>query len=188
MTKALSNVDRVSKTFKQGEDINEEFSCRDIGTLELPFWLTCLSCMLTDGVLVVSTIMGSTFLQQRFNYTPEEAGILYTMPYISSAVLSPLVGFYVNKYGNRMTVTIMGSVFMLLAHVLKACIPDCQKCWYSTIPLMLEGFSYTTYAVVLWGALPYLVEARVLGTAFGIVTSAQNLILIIFPPIVGYLN
>lgn len=40
------------------------------------------------------------------------------------------------------------------------------------VPLVLQGISYTAYAVVLWGALPYMVEARALGTAFGICTSA----------------
>ena len=47
------------------------------------------------------------------------------------------------------------------------------------------GFSYSTYTVVLWGALPYMVEAKVLGTAFGICTVFSNLGMAVAPPIVG---
>ena len=55
-------------------------------------------------------------------------------------------------------------------------------------PLILLGLSYTTYAVVLWGSLPYMVEAHTLGTAFGICTTFQNLGTVIAPPIIGYIQ
>jgi len=58
----------------------------------------------------------------------------------------------------------------------------------SLVPLILLGLSYTTYAVVLWGSLPYMVEARTLGTAFGICTSFQNFGTVIAPPIIGWIN
>lgn len=56
------------------------------------------------------------------------------------------------------------------------------------MPLIILGLSYTTYAVVLWGALPYMVEARTLGTAFGICTMFQNLGTVIAPPIIGLIQ
>ena len=56
----------------------------------------------------------------------------------------------------------------------------------SLVPLVLLGLSYTIYAVVLWGSLPYMVEARVLGTAFGICTTFQNLGTVIAPPVLAY--
>ena len=121
----------------------------------------------------------------------ENAGIFFMMPYVVSALLSPVLGWYVNKYGNRMTVTIAGSFVMLLSHIIQPFIPsfpECDKCWYSVIPLVLQGFSYTTYAVVLWGALPYMVEARAVGTAFGICTSAQNLATVVSPPLTGFIQ
>lgn len=31
--------------FKQAADLEEEFRCSDLKTLELPFWLTCFSAM-----------------------------------------------------------------------------------------------------------------------------------------------
>lgn len=109
-------------------------------------------------------------LQRRFSYSEVEAGYYFTLPYMIAAILSPALGWYVEKYGNRMTITLGGSVLMTAAHVIQICLPDCDRCWVSLCPLVILGLSYTTYAVVLWGALPYMVEARTLGTAFGICT------------------
>lgn len=48
------------------------------------------------------------------------------MPYWISAILSPFVGAFVNKYGKRMTVSIIGSFTICLAHVLLFFIPMCD--------------------------------------------------------------
>ena len=124
-------------------------------------------------------------LQKRFNYGQVEAGYYFTLPYIVAAIFSPILGWFVEKYGHRMTITILGSVLMIAAHSFELCLPDCDRCWVSLAPLIILGLSYTTYAVVLWGALPYMVEARTLGTAFGICTMFQNLGTVIAPPIIG---
>ena len=110
------------------------------------------------------------------------------MPYVIAAVFSPILGWFVDKYGKRMTVTLIGSLLMISGHVYNLVMPDCDRCWASIGPLILLGLSYTTYAVVLWGALPYMVEARALGTAFGIATTFQNLGTVIAPPIIGYIH
>lgn len=70
-----------------------------------------------------------------------------------------------------MSVTLIGAGLMVAAHTFEVMIDDCDQCFMSLVPLILLGLSYTTYAVVLWGSLPYMVEARTLGTAFGICTS-----------------
>ena len=73
-----------------------------------------------------------------------------------------------------MTVTLIGSGLGVLAHALFFIIPSCEnECvdFLSIMPLWLLGINYATYSVVLWGSLPYMVEARTLGTAFGICTA-----------------
>ena len=95
-----------------------------------------------------------------------------------------------------MTVTLIGSSIMVFAHVLNIILPMCDtesddKCgkkFMPILPLILLGFSYSTYSVVLWGSLPYMVEARTLGTAFGICTACQNFGTFFAAPIIGILT
>jgi len=127
--------------------------------------------MCTYIAIINSIVIASAVLQDRYGYDEEQAGFFFTLPYLVAAVVSPLIGLFVSKFGYRMTVTISGSFLMIIAHAMQLVIPTCDdRCWYSVVPSVLLGLSYSIYAVVLWGSLPYLVEARTLGTAFGICT------------------
>lgn len=38
------------------------------------------------------------------------------MPYIIATVLAPILGIFIDKFGYRVHVMIMGSVFMIIGH------------------------------------------------------------------------
>ena len=66
---------------------------------------------------------------------------------------------------------------MILSHILPIIIPsspDCIRCWPSLLPLIFQGIALSTYYVVVWGALPLMVEDKYLGTAYGICASFEN--------------
>jgi hypothetical protein len=49
--------------------------------------------------------------------------------------------------------------------------PKCDQCYNEVYPLVMLGFAYTVYASVIWGSIPYAVEPKNVGTAFGICTA-----------------
>ena len=51
------------------------------------------------------------------------------MPYVIAAIMSPITGIFVDRYGHRMTVIIIGSLFNVLAHIIELLLPDCDQCW-----------------------------------------------------------
>lgn len=144
--------------------------------------MTGLICMCCYISVVNSIVIASAVLQDRYGYDEEQAGFFFTLPYLVAAGASPLIGMFVSKFGYRMTVTLVGNFLMIFAHAMQLFIPSCDdRCWYSVMPSNLLGFAYASYAVVIWGSLPYLVEARTLGTAFGICTVFNNLGTVISP-------
>ena len=88
-----------------------------------------------------------------------------------AAIASPVIGTYVNKYGNRMNVTLIGSFIGVLAHASSFYDTSSEYDWCCILRIYLLGINYATYCVVLWGSLPYMVDAKILGTAFGICTA-----------------
>ena len=56
------------------------------------------------------------------------------------------------------------------------------------IPLVLTGIGYSIYAAACWGSVPYVVDPKSVGTAFGIATAIQNIGLVIAPTIVGMIK
>lgn len=50
-------------------------------------------------------------------------------------------------------------------------LPTCHECYTEIGPMIMIGIAYSVYAAVLWACVPYVVEPRTIGTAFGIVTA-----------------
>lgn len=64
-------------------------------------------------------------------------------------------------------------------------LPNCHECYTEIGPLILVGIGYSIYAAALWGSIPYVVEAKTVGTAFGFCTAIQNAGMAIAPTIIG---
>ena len=62
----------------------------------------------------------------------------------------------------------------MLAHIINMVLPECYQCYSELGPLILVGIGYSIYGAALWGSIPYVVEAKTVGTAFGFVTAIQN--------------
>jgi hypothetical protein len=62
----------------------------------------------------------------------------------------------------------------MAAHIINMVLPECDQCYSELAPLILVGIGYSIYGAALWGSIPYVVEARTVGTAFGFVTAIQN--------------
>lgn len=58
----------------------------------------------------------------------------------------------------------------------------------SLVPLVLTGIGFSIYAAALWPLIAYVVEAKSVGTAFGVVTALQNAGLASSPQIGGAIN
>ena len=77
---------------------------------------------------------------------------------------------------------------MILAHTLSLMMPDCHQCNLSIVPLILLGISYTVYAIVLFGALPYFVKEDQIALAYGICQAFSNLGTVIAPIIISFIT
>jgi hypothetical protein len=82
-----------------------------------------------------------------------------------------------------MRIVIFSSVLLMAAHLITMQLPPCNNCYTEILPLILTGFGYSIYAAALWGSIPYVVDAKTVGTAFGFCTAVQNAGLAIAPTI-----
>ena len=83
--------------------------------------------------------------------------------------LSPILGFVIDRVGKRALFVMISSVISFVA------------CVYTAL-----GFAYSIYASALWGSIPYAVNPKTIGSAFGLTTALQNAGLTLSPFITGF--
>ena len=97
-------------------------------------------------------------------------------------VMVPLIGYYVDKKGKRIILYFFCIFMVLLTNILLFFIPP-------TIPVILGGFGMSIHFAI--ANLPYIVDKPELvlidliifikGTAYGIKTAVQNIIVLLLP-------
>ena len=87
-----------------------------------------------------------------------------------------------------MYLILISALCVTLSHVIFICLPDCNQCYDGPPVLILLGFGYAVYATVMWACVPFVVEAKTVGTAFGVTTAVQNIGLGTVPILVGVIK
>ena len=78
------------------------------------------------------------------------AGQLMSIIMIVSSILFPIVGYYVDKFGQRLRLLMLSCFLVVLAYTLFLQM-------YPTIPLILLGTGYGIFGAVLWPTVVFLV-------------------------------
>ena len=113
---------------------------------------------------------------------------MFGVPYIISAISSPILGLAIDKVGKRALLICLSSSILILAYGTSMMMPECYQCYNEVYPLVLTGIGYSIYAAAIWGSIPYIVKPSAVGTAFGIATAIQNIGLVIAPTLVGMIK
>jgi len=164
----------------------EVVSLKDIRNLKTSFWILMVICMLTEGLVVPFLDNANKFYQYRFGYDSVTAGNILIIPYVLSAFLSPLFGLIIDKRGKRGKFIILTTFLFLVTHILFTVLPNSyNQAFFSIIPLIFLAICFSLYSSVIMPSLPLVVDAKILGTALGLVGMCQVsiLFLILLNPI-----
>ena len=93
---------------------------------------------------------------------------------------APRFGWPVDRWGKRATAMIYGSIFLVAVHLLLGLTPLTPY-----VSMVLLGVAFSLVPAAMWPSVPLLVDEKRLGTAYGLMTSIQNLGLFAFPIIAG---
>ncbi|KAF1328423.1 Major facilitator superfamily, partial [Globisporangium splendens] len=99
----------------------------------------------------------------------EKAATPMSIPYIISAVISPFLGFMVDRIGLRAVLALVAPISLTLVH---AMLGLTNVSLY--IPLVLQGISYSVFAAALWPSVPCV---EMLFVTFGVLGSIVGVLL-----------
>lgn len=121
--------------------------------------------------------------------SPEDAGIYLVVPYVLAAVIVPFLGIWVERVEQRSVLIILTVVSFWLAYVVMMVAETSTSLRSSEvvrwIPVGFLGIGTGMFCAIIVPTLPMIVNAKLLGTAFGLMEMLQNLALGLFPIIIG---
>lgn len=99
------------------------------------------------------------------------AGRIFSVPYIFVALFSPVVGFFVDKYGKKVTmsklesllncIVIVAYIMLASTHLMNLLLPSCPEnevCYIGILPIVFLGLSHCLFISTVWTMLPDVIE------------------------------
>lgn len=159
-------------SFNQPEKAKTNFSLSDIGKiLSNPAYLFIIMLCLTFYSAVFPFVaFAPDFFADKFSLTDVQSGRITSLLPLGTLFFTPLFGYLVDRKGRSATAMIIGSLVVLVVHLIFALTPMMPY-----IPMVLLGISFSLVPAAMWPSMVKLVDEDRIGTAYGLMYSVQNL-------------
>lgn len=182
----MVHVHHTSKIDSRSEsDTTPEMS--DIFRFAPVFWIlnivvVLLYCMVLPFNNIASAFYIETFFSQDDPAVARQtAGYVMSVMFITSALMSPFCGAFLDKYGHRLDATCLSALIGMLTHTFMTVINPYSSSFFL-------GLTYTIFGAAVWPMIPSTVDESQVGPAYGVTTAMQNFGLFAVPLIVGFLR
>jgi MFS family permease len=106
---------------------------------------------------------------------------------IGAMVLTPFIGFFLDKKGLGASMMMYGAILLTISHLIFALVPsDIFNVPIAIGTLVILGTAFSLVPASMWPSLPKIVEERYLGSAYGSIFFIQNIGLMLVPILIGW--
>ncbi|CAD8085705.1 unnamed protein product [Paramecium sonneborni] len=184
----LTQIDRCSDIRDKTTDSKlDSVDLRQIKNFNQEFYITLITAMTCYSVFFIFCYNSVEMFKNIYKLEQNVANTIFSIPYYLSAILSPIVGHYVDKKGNNIEILCIASGCQLLTMIIFYLMPECDiQC--VAVPLLgsiLNGFFFGTYYAVMWPHIPLIVPTHMVGTGFGLTFASINSEITIFSYIIS---
>ncbi|MDR0995918.1 MAG: MFS transporter, partial [Tannerella sp.] len=149
------------------------------------FWLIALLCVLFYSGVFPFLKFAATLMQDKYNVSPEYAGLIPSLLPFGTILLTPLFGNVYDRIGKGATLMIIGSVMMIAVHALFAA-PILNVWWFAIIEIIVLGIAFSLVPSAMWPSVPKIIPQHLLGSAYALIFYVQNIGLALVPALIGW--
>jgi MFS family permease len=185
------------------EQAGDRIVLGEIKKLGAPFWMVTALCFTFYSAIFPFTALSTNFFHEKWGL-PLTAGsgggffaevfssflhMFTTAPgttsiiIFASMVFAPFAGGLVDRIGRRGSLMIGGSLLMIPCYLALGFTHMTPQG-----PMVLLGAAFVLVPAAMWPSVPLVVDKRVTGTAYGVMTQLQNIGLFLFPFVNGGLR
>jgi MFS family permease len=181
----------------------DKITWSDVGKFRPSYWFAVGICVTFYSAIFPFTALATDFFHDKWGMPMASAeglgffaGVFFNLTHMfttaqgvtsiiiaASMVLAPFAGNFVDRVGRRATLMVVGSLLIVPAHLLLGLTHISP-----VLSMIVLGAAFVLVPACIWPSVPLIVDARCVGTAFGLMTAIQNLGLATFPVANGALR
>jgi MFS family permease len=175
--------DSQIKTDESLLDETEEFHMSDIGKLltNKSFIYITLLCVLFYSAVFPFVKFAPDLMSNKFGVSRELAGTITSVLPFGTLFFTPLFAWICDYRGKSASLMIYGSLLLVLIHLLFAFTNVSPY-----LSMFILGVAFSLVPAAMWPSVAKIVETNKIGTAYGLMFTIQNIGLMIFPMLIGY--
>lgn len=170
------------------EEKDEPFQIKDLGKIlsSTGFWLVALLCVLYYSAIFPFQRYAANMLQCNLGISETQASDIFRWFPIGAAVLTPFLGYFLDRKGKGASMLILGAILMIVCHLTFAfVVPTTQSELITYSAIVVLGISFSLVPAALWPSVPKIMDKRFLGSAYSLIFWVQNIGLAFVPIIIG---
>jgi MFS family permease len=156
----------------------------DLWRFDRSYWYIVGLCVTFYAVIFpFRSTFAITYFQHAHGLSLQEAGAMNGHVFLAAIVATPAFGYLVDRVGRRAAFMAFGCLLLFATFPILAYTD--ASLWVSTVMI---GIAFSLVPAVIWPAVPYLVDPKRLGTAYGLMTMMQNIGMMLINLLAGWLN
>jgi len=171
-----------------GDEINEEdkFQVKDILFIikNKGFWLIALLCVLFYSGIFPFLYFATDLMINKYHVNPDFAGVIPGLLPFGTIILTPFFGNIYDRKGKGATIMLIGSVMLLVAHLVFA-VPFINNYIVAIALIIFLGITFSLVPSAMWPSVPKIIPEKQLGSAYALIFWVQNWGLMGMPLLIG---
>ena len=182
LDKSLAEVNANSNA-----EPEEEFKTNDIWLIlkNRGWWYIAILCVLFYSAVFPFLKYATNLMINKFGVDDYYAGIIPSLLPFGNILLTPFFGGLYDKKGKGATIMIIGSVLIILVHLLFA-VPIFNSYFFAIFLILILGVGFSLVPSAMWPSVPKIIPDRQLGTAYALISWVQNIGLWGVPFLIGW--
>ncbi|MBP8851062.1 MAG: MFS transporter [Breznakibacter sp.] len=140
-------------------------------------------CVLFYACVFPFLKFATNLMINKYGVSSDIAGeIVFILPF-GTVLLTPIIGYFIDRKGKGASIMILGSILLVLVHLVFAFLPG--NIYFALGGMFILGVAFSLVPSALWPAVPKIVPDQYLGSAFAMIFWVQNIGLWLFPMLIG---
>ena len=148
------------------------------------FWLIALLCLCFYSAVFPFIKYATSLMINKYDVAPGLAGLLPSLIPFGNLIMTPIFGGIYDRKGKGATIMIIGSMLLILVHVLFA-LPILNYWWFAAFVMGLLGVAFSLVPSAMWPSIPKIVPQKLLGSSYALIFWIQNIGLGGVPLLIG---